>query len=155
MSELNRFRSAIGGFHRGDVAEYIEKTAREHRTERQKWQADLAAARAEADSLRQRLSAAEAELAAYQSGQPVEKPVEDPQSEELAAYRRAEAAERSARQRIQQQTERLDEILNTVDEKCAGAGEELARAEQVLRDLKDTFAETKQAVDALRPEADL
>ncbi|MBQ7566619.1 MAG: hypothetical protein IJT18_05810 [Oscillospiraceae bacterium] len=59
MSELQKFRSAIGGFHRGDVAEYIERTALAHRealaeaeAKQKAAEAETAAAFAERDALR-------------------------------------------------------------------------------------------------------
>lgn len=71
MSELNKFRSSIGGFHRGDVADYIERTALQHREAMQQAEAEIkslraaaAAAEAERDALRgilERLDAAYAE----------------------------------------------------------------------------------------------
>ncbi|MBQ7255132.1 MAG: hypothetical protein IJS31_02655 [Oscillospiraceae bacterium] len=30
MNEILKFRTSFGGFHRGDVAEYIERTAQKH-----------------------------------------------------------------------------------------------------------------------------
>ena len=45
--ESGRFRAALGGFNRRDVAQYIEKTAREHREQIEALQAELEQARKE------------------------------------------------------------------------------------------------------------
>ena len=55
MNEIQKFRTSFGGFHRGDVAEYIERTANAHSKQIAQLQERLAEAErklAEAESER-------------------------------------------------------------------------------------------------------
>lgn len=139
--EMNKFRTQLGGFHRGDVANYIEKTAREHQLELQKMQEDCAKLTAERDILKKALEDVKAQLEAALEGRELpEIPEGDPETLELAAYRRAEAAERKAAERIRRQTEKMDGILEGM------AGEfETAKA-----DVQDMAGKLCLVLDALQ-----
>lgn len=53
--EIGRFRGALGGFNRRDVAQYIEQTAKEHREQVEALQAQLEQERAEKAALAEEL----------------------------------------------------------------------------------------------------
>ncbi len=107
MAESHNFRSALNGFHREDVVRYIEYMNHKHnslvnqlKSENQALKDELAEARknqtpdAEKDALIAQLQAQLAESNAPASEQDT--------SAELEAYRRAEAAERAAKERAEQ-----------------------------------------------------
>ena len=55
MAEYKRFRTALGGFNRDDVSEYIEKSSREHQERCIAYETELGALRKEkTELLRQR-----------------------------------------------------------------------------------------------------
>ena len=99
------FRNALGGFHKGDVTGYIEKTAAQHRTELLKCEQTISELREENRSLQQQLNLLMMSTplttvpAPEAASAPV--PAEGPalMSMELQAYRRAEAVERNANNR--------------------------------------------------------
>ena len=86
-----QFRSALNGFHRGDVVAYLQNLMESHRTACLALQTELDRTTAELDTLQERCRKAEA------NGQSEPEPL---QQQELEAYRRAEAAERTAQARI-------------------------------------------------------
>jgi hypothetical protein len=101
MDEANvySFRTAVGGFHKGDVCAYITRLAGEHRQAVEALEQELEALRAENQSLKAQLSAQPQE--APQVSPPVQETMDlhAMEDRELQAYRRAEAAERLACQR--------------------------------------------------------
>ncbi len=106
MSEFQTasFRTAVGGFHKGDVTEYISKAAQDHAGEITALEEKIEALQAENDRLRAQLldqsaAAAPAEAEEPEAPEPKEA-AEDLTRQELEAYRRAEAAERVAAQRV-------------------------------------------------------
>lgn len=147
MAELLKFRSAFSGFNRVDVVNYIERSASEH-------QRALRCLQAENTELSGQLSAVRAELSAGREtpapsapepseAAPVQK--ENWDEMELAAYRRAEAAERSARARVQKLSEETDAIL-------ADAARRFGRSGQDVRNLTEELAATSARLDALYAE---
>ena len=91
--EMTRFRTQLGGYHRADVANYIEKTAKAHGAELSRLKDELACANAEKQAAQAQVKDLTAKLEAALEGNPVvqEAAPEDPEALELAAYRRAEA----------------------------------------------------------------
>ena len=162
MAELQTFRTAFNGFNRSDVMAYIERISLQHRTELRRLKDELAELQAENAELQQRLAA---QAPAEGSAAPAPAAPEDPEALELAAYRRAEAAERSTMQRIRKQTEKLDELMAALQTRYSAAGGELAclsaamqedadKVRAVLAALDTGFAETRAAMEALRAEAE-
>ena len=101
MGELPHFRTAVGGFHKSDVSEYIAKIAKEHQNQLQEKDKEIQQLRQQLDEARDQLSqqaAAPKPEAAPTSA--LEAPAESQEETldwlELEAYRRAEAAERIA-----------------------------------------------------------
>lgn len=132
-----RFRTALSGFHKGDVTAYIEKTASEHRSALLEMEKTITQLQKENRSLQQQVnllmlstpSPAPAEPAEKPAPVvPVEKPAPAPLPEtaplqsdmaalELQAYRRAEAVEHAANVRARQLYRQLEGMCaNTIDE---------------------------------------
>ena len=124
-----RFRSALGGYHKGDVAGYIEKAAAQHRSELLEREATITSLREENRSLQQQLNllmmstpapAPAPEPAPAPAPAPAPTPAAMSAAEliagELQAYRRAEAVERNASQRAR----KLYRQLETVCEDALG-----------------------------------
>lgn len=119
--DYTSFRTAIGGFNRADVFAYIEKTSHEHRSALREKDQQLAALQGELDALRKEREELQREVASLQAqlqAQPEAAPQEAPapeasDSRELEAYRRAEAAERSAHVRAARLNGSLNALLSS------------------------------------------
>lgn len=113
--QTQKFRSALNGFNREDVVQFIQSITARHdrelsdlKEENTRLQTALDKSSGDGETLRQRISELEAQLAeataaldAATAPQPEpEKP--DWDAQELAAYRRAEEVERQSRERARQ-----------------------------------------------------
>ncbi len=56
MGELPHFRTAVGGFHKSDVSEYIAKIAKEHQNQLQEKDTEIQQLRQQLDEARDQLS---------------------------------------------------------------------------------------------------
>ncbi|MBE6954518.1 MAG: hypothetical protein E7449_01225 [Ruminococcaceae bacterium] len=137
--DYSNFRSAIGGFRRSDVFAYIERTSQEHRQALRELEKKNAALQAENDALKAQLASMQPQPAPTVEPTPV-----DLDAQELAAYRRAEAAERNARRRIAKLNEQVaalsaqtDASLTELDEKAQALA---AQATALLTELKESVA---------------
>ncbi len=130
-----RFRTAIGGFHKGDVAEYIAKISREFGEEAQQKDRRIEALQQENLSLREQLNIL---MAASPILEEIPAPAE-PEAEaappvtelELEAYRRAEATERLANQRAKKLYMDMESICHNADaefEAARAVADETAQA---------------------------
>ena len=146
MTDFSKFRSALSGFNRSDVANYIEALCAEHqkqlkaeKEEREAILEQLNAVRRTLELEEGKVKAAEAELAetkaALEETQKMleealemepDAPDEDYGSLELEAYRRAEALERSTSERAARVRQQLGDLI----EETAG------RYEQVGQDIR-------------------
>lgn len=110
------FRTALGGFHKGDVTGYIEKTVSQHRSELLQREQMIQTLQEENRSLQQQLNL-------LMMTMPVSTPALEPQPEvpavpttaelealELQAYRRAEAVERNANARVQKLYQQMEGV---------------------------------------------
>lgn len=161
MPGIHNFRSAVGGFNRKDVVNYIEYMNNQHNAQiaqlnTQLQNAEEALARAQAipkdDVLLSQLEAAQArckeleeQLAAVKAQQP----------DELETYRRAERAERMAQERASQIYTQANAVLAdaTVKVESAAAGI-TAVADQVSEQLQVAQQQLQDAVSsmyAIRP----
>lgn len=156
---IENFRTALHGFNRTDVVQFIQAQTAEHekalrllREENTRLQEALEAARAEAAEASTQLEAlTAAQEAAAQSAEAVPSPSESalnapmaPMASvvsaapsnfnemELAAYRRAEMTERMARERAAASAERMKTVFSQADEKLALTSQDFAT-------LLDTF----------------
>ena len=156
--EMSKFRTQLGGFHRADVANYIEKTALEHRDALQQLKDECAALAAQRDAAKAELETVRAQLEAALEGKELPAVPDDPEAMELAAYRRAEAAERTANARIRRQTEKMDAILETATEQFENAKshvEELSlQLGQVLDTLQSSFETATAEMDKLKKDTE-
>lgn len=133
-----RFRTAVGGFHKGDVTDYIAKTAAQHTAELKEYQERIAALEQENEILRQQFLTTpmpEAEPAPTEAV-----PSEDVSELELQAYRRAEAAERMANQRAKKLYQSLEAI-------CKDTQQEFSRTDTAMAQMVNTVMEQAQALE--------
>ena len=176
MADFSKFRSSLGGFHRGDVANYIESLSLQHAAAMKEktgqidaLRAELQEAEAEKRALRDQLDDALAALEAATA--PAEDEAEDEMEPEeapdypkleLEAYRRAEATERLATQRAQQLKRELVDFLENTTARYQQTGEDIAalaedlksglkRLEENLSELDLLFGETAEHLETLTP----
>lgn len=149
------FRTALGGFHKGDVTAYIEKLASQHRSELLEMEKLVTQLRSENQSLQQQVSILMLSTPVKEDPmpepqpeavpEPVHEPVPvaepEPQPElnvlELQAYRRAEAVERMANRRAK----KLYEGLNSMNE-------------ETLNQFKTADEAVQEALDAIRMQSE-
>lgn len=173
MAAFQNFRSALNGFNREDVVHYIEYTNNKHASQINQLQTEISALREE--------------LAAY-TGQPVPDPEQitlleqerdaalteletvkaqlaDAQrqsDDELEAYRRAERAERIAKERVTQlydqangalaeATVRTDETATQICSAADAVIAQLTELQDLLRQGKITMKDAATAMYAIRP----
>lgn len=128
-----RFRTSVGGFHKGDVAEYITKTAKMHRTELEEKERTIAQLQEQLQKAKEQLNLFMASSVLLQEEQEPEKMEEPALTElELEAYRRAEATERLANQRAKKLYTQMETICHGTD--------------TAFEEAKTAVAETAQAV---------
>ena len=150
---IENFRTALHGFNRTDVVQFIQAQTAEHekalrllREENTRLQEALEAARAEAAEAKAQLEAlTAAQEAAAQSAEDVPAPSEPALNApmapvasvvaaapsnfnemELAAYRRAEMTERMARERAAASAERMKTVFAQADEKLTLTSQDFA-----------------------------
>ena len=174
MSDVSRFRSALNGFNRTDVVNYVEslsiaqqKQLRQLQEQITRLTADKAALEQEKAALEEKLTAAEAECgelrqmleaqtdpAAPEEAEPAETPAEEEVSAdrmELEAYRRAAETERSAVARARKLQERLSALCDGARSRYQDAGEEIAALSADISSnierLQESFAEVRLIFD--------
>ncbi len=164
------FRSALHGFNRTDVVQFIQRQTTEHekevrllREENARLQEALTAARAEAENCRLLKEALEAERLAAPEPAPAEQPtpaLDAPMTPmasvvapsefnemELAAYRRAEMTERMARERAAASTERMKRIFLQTDEKLTLTAQDMTT---LLNAFQNDFDQLRALLDTAR-----
>ena len=140
--DIANFHSSIGGFRRADVYAYIEQMTQEHKSA-------LKALEKEKEQLIQKLNSLEEEksqlvqeldelrTAVQNESVSNELPVEespDLDSMELAAYRRAEAAARSAKERSDKLKLSAQELLSRTSESANALNADLDTAKLELQE---------------------
>lgn len=162
MAGIQNFRTALAGFNREDVVRYIEYMNNQHNSQIQQLNTQLQTAQealekatavpqGEAD-LRAELEAALARCSA------LEAQLEQSGNSELETYRRAEKAERLARERAAQIYTQANAVLADATVKAESAADGMravmeqaaSQLEQSKQDLQDAVA----AMYAIRPEED-
>lgn len=164
-ADFTKFRTALNGFHRGDVVAYIEETARHTSEQIRALKQELTEANAQLAAANAKIETLTTENAALQQpateAEQPQTPTPDWNSEELAAYRRAEAAERLAMDRAQALSQQVRAILDGTSERLSEAGghataccdEVLAALTQLhgaLEDIQTTCVESVSAMQALQ-----
>lgn len=183
MSVSHNFRSALGGFNREDVVHYIEYARAQHdaeiaqlRSENQALKEELAALRAapaaSCTELEERIAALEAErdelkaqldATAPEEIEPEQLQPQELMVKELEAYRRAERAERNARERAQQIYDQANGVLADaavqVDEAAARIGQmtdmvstQLGALQSAVTGSKEALSAAVSVLAAIRPE---
>ena len=134
MTDTYSFRTAVGGFHKGDVTDYIAKTARAYEAQVAELEKRLESLQAENDRLRQQLlEQSDAVLPEEEPVTPAE-PEQVPgiQAQELAAYRRAEAAERMAARRVRKLYAEMQDV-------CGRSTRQSGTSETAVREAMETI----------------
>lgn len=165
MAGVQNFRSALGGFNREDVVRYIEYMNNKHSAELAQLNTQLQTARqALAQAKAQDNSALQAQLEAAQArcaeleAQLAQGPQAIPEKngDELEAYRRAERAERLARDRAAQIYAQANAALADATVKVEAVSDSMtAMAEQMTaqaQDAKNKLQEAVASLYAIRPE---
>lgn len=167
MEETPRFRTAVGGFHKTDVSEYIAKTAAAHRAQLQEKDQEIQKLKKELERLEEAARqpanapgtatahAPEETAAETPAGTPEENLEAEPINRlELEAYRRAEAAERLASQRAKKLYEALGQVcqdaqtqLNSAD---SAARKTIDAMEAQIKTLEETYAALTEALSGAR-----
>lgn len=153
-----RFRTAVGGFHKGDVCAYITKMSSQHREETAELQQELERLQKENEALLNQAASVEAELQVLRSDEaelPEAEVSEIPENItdlELTAYRRAEAAERLAHQRAKRLYEDMQNIyvqagsqLRTVS---GAAGKAMGTIEEAMHAIKTALEDTQTSAES-------
>ena len=178
MAAFQNFRSALNGFNREDVVRYIEYINNKHnnqvnqlQTEIQTLQSELTKLRNQtegADELREQLVQVQSQNAALEQSlaeaqEQLQKAAERPQTDnELEAYRRAERAERVARERVNQLYQQANGALAEVTVRTAepamkvsnivdNVSAQLAELQTVLTSGKNSLKDAAAAMYAVRP----
>ena len=172
MADFSKFRSSLGGFHRGDVANYIESLSMQHAAAMKEKSGQIDALQAELLAARQKLEEAEEEKRALQiklddalaaleaATAPAEEAAEDEDEAEveeapdypkleLEAYRRAEATERLATQRAQQLKRELVDFLENTTARYQQTGEDIAALAEDLKSGLKRLEENLSELDLL------
>lgn len=159
---IGNFRSALHGFNRNDVVQFIQSQTMEHervlrasKEENSRLQTALEEARKELTACQEELASAQAALeeakcadADFSPAEPAAEGLDAPMASpvtvvsaatndfnemELAAYRRAEMTERMARERAAASAERMKAIFSQADEKLLLTSQDLATLMDAFR----------------------
>ena len=178
MAAFQNFRSALNGFNREDVVRYIEFISNKHNAQVNQLNTEVQSLQAQLDAL-QNSAAEQADLAAQleqvqeqnaaleqqlaelqlQLDQAASRPQTD---SELEAYRRAERAERIAKERVSQlyaqanglladATVRADEAVAEIGGLTDQVCEQLSQLQSALSAGADTIRDTAAAMYAIKP----
>lgn len=142
-----RFRTAVGGFHKGDVAEYISKTAAQHSAQLKEYQDRIALLEQENENLRQQFFTTP--LPDPAPIVPETAPKEEVSELELQAYRRAEATERLANQRAKKLYQTLEAICKDTEQEFSQTDSALAQAVQAVQEQAKAMEDAYHALSAL------
>ncbi len=154
MAGIQNFRSALGGFNRQDVVQYIEYMNNQHNAKVEQLNTQLRnaeealaiAQRNTDDSLLAQLEAAQAKCAQLEARLAAAEKTD----EELEAYRRAERAERKAQDRAAQIYQQANAVLAeaTVKVEAVSGGMEQI-AQQIAAQLETSRQQLQEAVTAM------
>ena len=165
MAVIQRFRSALGGFNREDVVNYIEYLNNQHTAQVNQLNNQLKEAQGSVSAdvvaeLQAQLDAALERCAQLEEKLSVK---EATASQELEAYRRAEEAERKANERAREIYIQAQSALDGASAMAEAAAEEFNQvAERTTQQLKeyqtsiaatvDSFKSAAASLNAVKPE---
>lgn len=165
MAGIGNFRSALGGFNRQDVADYIAYINNKHSQEMEQLRNQLREAQERQPSaeLEERLAEAEARCGELQAKLDAVRSSHSGTEAELESYRRAERAERLARNRAQKIYEqasavladaalKADDAAKVVDDITQQTAAQLDAYRQSVLDTRDAYRAAAAALYAIRPE---
>ena len=164
MIGIQNFRSALGGFNRQDVVQYIEYINTQHNSQIEQLNTQLrnaeeALARAQGNTdsaLQEQLDAAQARCAELEAQLAAAPSTPQKTNDELEAYRRAEKAERMANERAAQIYAQANAVLADATLKVEAVSNGMnAVAAQIAQQLDESRKQLQEAVDAMyaiRPE---
>ena len=165
MAEKNTFRSALNGFNREDVVHYIEYLNSKHTAQINQLESENAELRSKLEALRAQPAAVDEEAAPCPDCTALQQqldaalaeieelknvPEGDVTAQELEAYRRAEKAERAAKERSEhiyrQATATLAQATAQVDDAAGRVQELVDRVTDQITDLQAAVALSKSAL---------
>ncbi len=159
MAPVQHFRSALNGFNRKDVVQYIEYLTNQHKAQIDQLNTQLQTAQEKAEvaadsALQAKLNDALARCEALERQLAEQTPQCD--NAELETYRRAEAAERRALDRSNQIYTQANAVLADATVQAEAAVTQMGiMADQLSRQLQDTkenFQQAMATLNAIRPE---
>ena len=167
MATIQHFRTALGGFNRQDVVNYIEYLNNQHNAKVQQLNTQLQTALsqsspAQVSALQSQLDAANARIAELEAQLETAQAAIGHEAE-LETYRRAERAERAAQERSRQIYQQANAALADATAKTDAAANQIGQiADQVVAQLqqyqaavletKGSFQDAAAVLYAIRPE---
>lgn len=167
MATIQHFRTALGGFNRQDVVNYIEYMNNQHNAQIQQLNTQLQTALSQASpaqvsALQIQLDAANAKITELEE-QLANAQAAIGHEAELETYRRAERAERAAQERSRQIYQQANAVLADTTAQTEAAANQIGQiADQVVAQLqqyqtailetKGSFQEAVATLYAIRPE---
>lgn len=170
MAALQNFRSALNGFNREDVVQYIAYINNVHTSQVNQLKNEIQTLQAELTELRNIAPAPDLSVELEQANariqeleQALQKAQDRPQTDnELEAYRRAERAERTANERVAQlyhqangaladATVRTDEAATKITAMADTVAAQLTELQAALAAGKNTMKDAAAAMYAIRP----
>jgi len=164
MASIKNFRTAFSGFNREDVVRYIEYINNKHNSEIEQLKTQLqdakeALEKVDNTELLTKLEAAEARCAELEAQLTAEKPAPvaaTTANDELEVYRRAERAERLARDRAAQIYAQANATLADVTVKVEAISDNMndlcAQFDAKLQEGKNQLQDAVATLYAIRPE---
>lgn len=171
MEATHRFRSAIGGFNRQDVVQYIEYLNAKHTAQLNQLNSEVEFLRQQLDrqtpkqdeDVIAQLEARCAQLEQERDAAPQGQIMQSPTDAELEAYRRAERAERTAKERADQiyrqatatladATVRVDETAEQLSAVADSVKAQLDQLQNAVESSKASLSEAASIMSAIRPE---
>lgn len=164
MAGIQNFRTALGGFNRQDVVQYIEYMNNQHNsqieqlnTQLRNTEEALAQLQGRSDSaLQEQLAEAQARCAELEAQLAATPTAPAKTSDELEAYRRAERTERMAQERAAQIYAQANAVLADATLKVEAVSDGMnAVAQQIADQLQTSRQQLQEAVSAMyaiRPE---
>ena len=158
---IGNFRTAIGGFNRQDVANYIEYMNHQHAAEIAQLNTQLQNAQealkdAQPGALKEKLDEALARCAELEARIHAMESNASPSEIELETYRRAERVERMAQERATKIHDQANAVLADATVKVESAAKDMdtvaAQLSQQLQSAQQQIQEAVTALYAIRPE---
>ncbi len=147
---MGQFRSALHGFNRSDVAQFIQALTSEHERKMRMLREENLRLQEQIAALEEAAQNAKPDEAQPQSS---EKPAEPEtlHAQELAAYRRAEQSERKAQERAARSAEQMKQIYAQAERKLQRATQDIGA---VTATIGTSFAELQTLLLAARATVD-